>query len=96
MRPQENGNRTEVRWASVGGLRVEGRPLFDFTVRPWSPEALTAARTPRTCVPDGRLWVNVDAALHGLGTAVVRAGRAAGVPARPTPVAFSLRAASPE
>ena len=44
VRPQENGNRTETRWAEVAGLRLEGRPHFEFTVRPWSPETLTAAR----------------------------------------------------
>jgi beta-galactosidase len=69
VRPQENGNRTETRWACFGGLRIEGRPLFDFTVRPWSPEALTAAAHTTDLVPSDRLWVNLDAALHGLGSA---------------------------
>ena len=69
VRPQENGNRTETRWAEVAGLRLEGRPHFEFTVRPWSPEALTAARHVTDLVPSNRLWVNADLALNGLGTA---------------------------
>ena len=37
LMPQENGNRTEVRWATLtgdrGGLRLEGRPHFELTAR---------------------------------------------------------------
>jgi len=69
VRPQENGNRTETRWAEVAGLRLEGRPHFEFTVRPWSPETLTAARHVTDLVPSNRLWINADLALNGLGTA---------------------------
>jgi beta-galactosidase len=69
VRPQENGNRTETRWASIAGMTIEGRPHFDFTVRPWSPEALTAARHTGDLVASDRLWINLDAAHNGLGTA---------------------------
>ena len=51
--PQENGNRTEVRWAHARRrLRLEGRPHFELTVRPWTTEALAAARHPPDLVPD--------------------------------------------
>ena len=48
VRPQENGSRTEVRWATLtdadgAGLRVEGRPHFELTARRWTTEALDAA-----------------------------------------------------
>ena len=81
VRPQENGNRTETRWAEVAGLRLEGRPHFEFTVRPWSPETLTAARHVTDLVPlepavDQR-GPRPERTRHG----VVRAGGVAGVPA---------------
>ena len=62
--PQENGTRTEVRWASLGGrLRIEGRPHFELTVRPWTSEALAAARHPTDLVADPDwLYVNADLA----------------------------------
>ncbi len=69
VRPQENGNRTEVRWAQVGDLRLEGRPHFELTVRPWTSEALDAAGHQEDLVPSDRLWVNADLAHNGLGSA---------------------------
>jgi beta-galactosidase len=68
--PQENGHRAEVRWAELGGLRIEGRPHFGLTVRPWTSEALAAAKHPPDLVPDPDwVWVNADLAQHGLGSA---------------------------
>jgi beta-galactosidase len=71
LMPQENGSRTEVRWATLGGaLRLEGRPHFELTVRPWTSETLAAARHPTDLVPDDDwLWVNADLAHQGLGSA---------------------------
>jgi beta-galactosidase len=71
LMPQENGSRTEVRWATLGGrLRIEGREHFELTVRPWTSEALAAARHPPDLVPDPDwLWVNADVAQQGLGSA---------------------------
>ena len=74
LMPQENGSRADVRWAELtgggAGLRLEGRPHFALTVRPWTSEALAAARHPTDLVPDpDRLWVNADHALQGIGTA---------------------------
>ena len=71
LMPQENGSRTEVRWAVLGGrLRLEGRPHFELTVRPWTREALAAARHPTDLVADDDwLYVNADLAQQGLGSA---------------------------
>ena len=49
--PQENGNRAGVRWLQVtgedgAGLRIEGAPTVDVSVRRWSSEALDRARHP--------------------------------------------------
>ncbi|MEZ0066823.1 beta-galactosidase [Streptacidiphilus sp. MAP12-20] len=74
LRPQENGNRSAVRWAEFTdphghGLRVEGAPGFDFAARPWSNAALAAARHPHELEPDGQLHLFLDLAHDGLGTA---------------------------
>jgi beta-galactosidase len=71
--PQENGNRRHVRWASLrgpgGGLRIEGEPAFDLTVRRWTSEDLDAARHPTDLVARDEVYVNIDLAQNGLGTA---------------------------
>ncbi len=72
--PQENGNRTAVRWATLTaadgtGLRVEGEPTFELTVRRWTSEDLAAARHPYELRPRDRIFVNLDLAQNGLGSA---------------------------
>ena len=73
VHPQENGSRADVRWASLSGggqgLKILGAPHFAFTVRPWTSEDLDAAKHPTDLVERDRLYVNLDAALQGLGTA---------------------------
>jgi beta-galactosidase len=94
--PQENGSRTEVRWAHLTapdgtGLRLEGRPRFELTVRPWTSEALAAARHPTDLVADAeRLYVNADLAHHGLGTASCGPGVLPAYRLEPAPAAFGL------
>ncbi len=74
VRPQENGNRMHARSLSLAAsegresLRVTGYPHVDFTVRRWSPRLLTAARHTPDLVPDGRTYVHLDAAHHGIGS----------------------------
>ena len=71
--PQENGNRRAVRWAQLrgpaGGLRIEGDPTVELTVRRWTSEDLDAARHTTDLHPRERVYVNLDAAQNGLGTA---------------------------
>ncbi len=73
VRPQENGNRTGVRWAelrgAVGGVRVEGEPTLELTVRRWTSEELDAADHTTDLVAGDRVHVNLDLAQNGLGTA---------------------------
>jgi beta-galactosidase len=73
VHPQENGQRLDVRQARLladdgTGLAVSGAPAFGLTVRPWSTAALEAARHPTDLQPDGRTWVHLDHAQHGLGS----------------------------
>ncbi|MEO3753143.1 glycoside hydrolase family 2 TIM barrel-domain containing protein [Streptomyces sp. B6B3] len=71
--PQENGHRAEVRWAELAGppgrLRIEGAPHFGLTARRWTSADLTAARHPTDLVPRNHLYVNLDLAHNGLGSA---------------------------
>ncbi len=74
VHPQENGNRTEVRWATLtdaagAGLRVEGRPHIEVTARRWTSEDLAAATHTPELVPRDRVWINLDHAQQGIGTA---------------------------
>ncbi|HEY1324946.1 MAG TPA: beta-galactosidase domain 4-containing protein, partial [Streptosporangiaceae bacterium] len=74
VRPQENGNRMHARSLTLTGdagraLTVTGDPPFDFAVRRWSPELLTAARHTPDLIPDGRTHLHLDAAHHGIGSA---------------------------
>jgi beta-galactosidase len=72
--PQENGHRSAVRWATLTGpdgtgLRVEGDPEFGLTARRWTSEALDAAQHTRELCPTDRIWLNLDAAQQGVGSA---------------------------
>jgi beta-galactosidase len=94
--PQENGQRADVRWMNIvgphgGGLRIEGDPLVDVTVRNWTSEALDAARHPNELSPDGRLWVNIDHAQNGLGSASCGPGVLPAYRLAARPTTFSLR-----
>ncbi|MFF4623608.1 glycoside hydrolase family 2 TIM barrel-domain containing protein [Nonomuraea jabiensis] len=76
VRPQENGNRGAVRraeifWPTGDRLRVTAPSGVNVTLRPWTSEALDAARHTTDLVPDGRLWLNLDLAHYGLGSASV-------------------------
>ncbi|WAL98592.1 glycoside hydrolase family 2 TIM barrel-domain containing protein [Streptomyces sp. Je 1-369] len=68
VRPQENGARPAVRWAEVGGLRVESDGAPAFTARRWTTEQLDAARHRTDLVPGDTVWVNLDIDRHGIGT----------------------------
>ena len=72
--PQENGNRADVRWAELtdpagAGIRVEGRPHVDITARRWTSEDLDRAMHASDLVAREHVFVNVDLAQHGLGSA---------------------------
>jgi beta-galactosidase len=72
--PQENGNRTEVRWARLTGpdgrgLRVRGAPHFELTARRWTSADLDAAAHPHELRPGDRVHLNLDLCHQGLGSA---------------------------
>jgi beta-galactosidase len=94
--PQENGNRREVRWATLDdgrgrGIRVEGEPLFDLTVRPWTSEQLDQARHPTDLVAGDHLWVNLDLAQQGIGSASCGPGVLPAYRLDPAPARLAVR-----
>ncbi|MGW2545282.1 beta-galactosidase small subunit, partial [Kitasatospora sp. NPDC001574] len=73
VRPQENGSRADVRRAELtdGGrtVRIEGEPVFRFAARRWTTEQLDAARHRPDLVAGDTVWVHLDHAQHGIGSA---------------------------
>ncbi|MFF5496831.1 glycoside hydrolase family 2 TIM barrel-domain containing protein [Streptomyces aquilus] len=68
LRPQENGARGDVRWAELGGLRIEGDPEFAFSARRWTNEQLAAASHLTDLKAGDTVWVNLDHGQHGIGS----------------------------
>lgn len=93
--PQENGNRLGVRWAQlrgpVSGMRIEGDPTFDLTVRRWTTEELDAARHTSDLRPRDRVFVNLDLAQTGLGTASCGPGVLPQYELHATPAIWTVR-----
>jgi beta-galactosidase/beta-glucuronidase len=73
--PQENGNRSEVRWVRFSddkgtGLAIESTDgVFSFSVHPCSAEDLTRARHRHEVPRTGPQWLYLDYRQRGLGTA---------------------------
>ena len=72
--PQENGNRLDVRWARITGpdgvgIEVRGEPTFALSVRRWTSADLDAARHTTDLTARDAVYVNVDLAQNGLGSA---------------------------
>ncbi len=96
--PQENGNRREVRWAELSGpddgLRIEGAPTVELTVRRWTTEALDAARHTSELQADDAVHVNLDLAQQGLGSASCGPGVLPDYRLHPGPASWTVRFAA--
>ncbi|MEI5597675.1 glycoside hydrolase family 2 TIM barrel-domain containing protein [Streptomyces brasiliscabiei] len=68
LRPQENGTRPDVRWAELGGLRIDGDPEFSFTARRWTTEQLDSAAHLTDLQAGDTVWVTLDHAQMGIGS----------------------------
>jgi beta-galactosidase len=94
--PQENGNRIDVRWARLtradgSGLLIQGEPTFDLTVRRWTSTDLDAARHTTDLVPRDRVYVNIDLAQNGLGSASCGPGVLPKYELHAQPASFAVR-----
>jgi beta-galactosidase len=70
--PQENGNKTDVRWVTVTnaagqGILAIGEPLLNVNVRDYSDEALLRAKQTQELPRTRTTVVNLDLAQMGLG-----------------------------
>lgn len=73
LRPQDSGNRIDTRWVAFrdsagAGLRVDGIEPFHFTAKRLLDDDLEATHR-HELVRRDEIWVNLDHAVHGLGTA---------------------------
>jgi beta-galactosidase len=92
-RPQEDGARRDVRWASVASAKesveITGEP-FSLTVRPWSTETLARTTHLDELESDGRTHIVLDHLVRGIGTASVRVDVLPEYELSPRPATFSL------
>ena len=76
--PQENGARSDVRWAELsgpqGGIRFEGEPNFSITARRWTSAELYQAKHRSELRAGDNVWVNIDHKMGGIGTAACGPG----------------------
>jgi beta-galactosidase len=72
VRPQETGQRCDVRWLALTsdtdrGLIAIGSPVFEFAVRPYTDESLEAAKHPHEIKPGENLTLHLDHHQMGVG-----------------------------
>lgn len=72
--PQENGNRADTRWLAITnqqgvGLLAAGLPQFDFSARRYTSEDLEKARHTVDLKERDRVYLHLDLAQNGLGSA---------------------------
>jgi beta-galactosidase/beta-glucuronidase len=73
IRPQENGNKSDVRWATLSdlrgqGLMVVGMPLINVSAHYYTTEDFTNTRHAQELVRRENITLNLDAAQCGLGS----------------------------
>lgn len=74
VRPQENGNRTDVKWVSITdrrgiGLIFVGMPTINFSVHRFEPEDFEKAKHTYELIPRDYVVMNIDYKHNGLGSA---------------------------
>ncbi len=72
IRPQEYGNKTDVRWAALtnpegAGLLAVGCPVIQAGAQPFSQMQLTEAVNAVSLAPDGATTLHLDFEMSGLG-----------------------------
>ncbi|MCL4481143.1 MAG: DUF4981 domain-containing protein [Bacteroidetes bacterium] len=77
--PQENGNRSDLRWLKMkdekgAGIYVESDSLFNFSAYQYSDENITAARHTYKLQKTPYITLNLDYKQNGLGTATCGPG----------------------
>lgn len=69
--PQENGNKTDVRWVKImsdkGSVRFSGIPLINFNIQDYSAEALNESKTTHALRRGDNTYLHIDFRQMGLG-----------------------------
>ncbi|NQU40281.1 MAG: DUF4981 domain-containing protein [Lentisphaerae bacterium] len=72
--PQENGNRSDVRWVALtrqdgAGLKATGAPTINFSANMYDQDAITDAKHPDELVRLSSITLNLDHRQRGIGSA---------------------------
>ena len=94
--PQENGNRSEVKWVSVEnsrgiGLLAVGMPELNFSIHRFTVEQLEEARHTSELKDSGQLIWHLDYRQNGIGSASCGPGVLPQYELRNEPFQFALR-----
>ncbi|MGF9915089.1 glycoside hydrolase family 2 TIM barrel-domain containing protein [Paenibacillus ehimensis] len=94
--PQENGNRSEVRWAAFlsgcgSGLLAAGMPQFDFGAHWHTPEDIEQAKHTTDLVKRDFITVHLDYRHNGLGSASCGQGQLPPYRLEPHEFTFAVR-----
>jgi beta-galactosidase len=100
--PQENGNKTDVRWMTLQngagqGFKVSGRQPLSVSVRHYSTDNLEAAKHPYDLVKLAETVVNIDYRQGPLGNASCGAGplEKYKIPEKPVTFGFFIEPVTP-
>jgi len=96
VRPQENGNRTDTKWAAFTNIRgmgliAVGMPSFDFSAHWFTTQDLDKAAHTYELVKRDFITLNLDYQQHGLGTASCGPGQLPQYKLLPHEFKFRLR-----
>ena len=94
--PEENGNKTEVRWVSLTnadgvGLLAVGMPTMEVSAHHYTTGDLTQARHTYELVRRQEITLNLDYAQSGLGSASCGPGRLEKYQLKPEEVRYRVR-----
>lgn len=103
VRPQENGNKSDVRWAAFTneegvGIMMIGQPLIDVSAWPFTMEDLEEARHINELPRRNNITINIDYKQMGVGgdnSWGARTHREYTLPAKPYSYKFVLKAYEP-
>lgn len=96
IRPQENGNKSDVRWATLTnsrglGLLVTAQPLLNVSVHHYTTQDLTVAKHTYDLMPRPETILHLDYAQSGLGSQSCGPGPLPQYLLQPSEVHFAVR-----
>jgi hypothetical protein len=94
--PQENGNKTDVRWVTFTnrdgrGVHASADRLLEVSAHHFTPEDLTAARHPHEVVHRPEIILHLDYGQSGLGSASCGPGRLEKYRLEPEEIRYRVR-----